>query len=100
MATKRLPVLPFLPAVPDTITPQYANQLNLAINAMYRNIVQSVDEVLVTATAAAQFPAAMGFKRLAWDGASLYIDASTNTWTPISAGGAGGGNDILNWLGW
>lgn len=100
MAMKRLPNLPFLPPVPvGTVTPEYASQLNIAINALYRNVAQSIDEHLVIATASSLFPAAKGFKRLAFDGASLYVDASTTSWTPVG-GGAAGGNDILNWLGW
>lgn len=88
MATKRLPSLPFLPPVPATITPQYASAQNLAINSFYRNIVQSVDELLITATSTAAFPAAKGFKRLAFDGSKLYIDWNTTSWTPVAPSSA------------
>lgn len=84
MATKRLPTLPFLPNVPATVGPQYASQLNLAINSFYRNLAASVDGLFITATSSAQFPAAQGFKRFAFDGTSLYIDWNTTSWTPLS----------------
>lgn len=85
MATKRLPTLPFLPQVPPQVTPQYASQLNIAINSFYRNVAASVDGMIITATSTADFPAAQGLKRFAFDGTSLYIDNSTTSWVPVGA---------------
>lgn len=95
MAVKRLPTLPFLPQPPSTIGPKYASDLNIAINSLYRNLAQSVDGMLITATNSTQFPAAQGFKRFAFDGSTLYIDHSTTSWTPINSNQAVAMNQLL-----
>lgn len=88
--------LPTLPRSPQDVL-RWAADFSRAAQHLYRVLATRLEQVLLSGTAAEQ-PAADGSRRFYWatDTNTLYFDEGT--W--VAVGGSGGGNDILDWLGW
>ena len=95
MARKHLPPLPFLPPAQAARDREHAERMNQAINQMYRHLAERQDDLILTATATTQLPAASAGGRFAVIGSSVYVDATGSVWLQVG-GGSGAGTYIVD----